>query len=268
MITTESTSASASGMNSDSRANDSAANSTIEPWAKLNTPEALKISTKPSATNEYSTPVRSPPIRVSRIGPSIVPSMAQAEIGVDHRLVGLHLGRRAVGDLDAVVEHQHARGQIHHHAHVVLDQRNRGAVVVAAVEDEAGHVLLLLEVHAGHRLVEQQEVGLHGERAAELDPLLQAIGQLADLDLADVLDLEKVDDILHAVAVLDLLLERGPGAQELPEKAAAHLQRPPRHDVVERGHTLEQRDILEGAGDAAEGRVVRPHLGARLALEG
>ena len=30
----------------------SAANSTIAPWAKLKTPEALKISTKPSATSE------------------------------------------------------------------------------------------------------------------------------------------------------------------------------------------------------------------------
>ena len=30
----------------------SAANSTMAPWAKLNMPEALKISTKPSATRE------------------------------------------------------------------------------------------------------------------------------------------------------------------------------------------------------------------------
>ena len=30
----------------------SAANSTITPWAKLKTPDALKISTKPSATSE------------------------------------------------------------------------------------------------------------------------------------------------------------------------------------------------------------------------
>ena len=35
-----------------SRASVSAANSTMAPWAKLNTPEALKISTKPSATSE------------------------------------------------------------------------------------------------------------------------------------------------------------------------------------------------------------------------
>ena len=35
-----------------SRTSVSAANSTIAPWAKLNTPDALKISTKPSATSE------------------------------------------------------------------------------------------------------------------------------------------------------------------------------------------------------------------------
>jgi len=33
-----------------------AANKTIAPWAKLNTPEALKIRTKPSATSAYITP--------------------------------------------------------------------------------------------------------------------------------------------------------------------------------------------------------------------
>ncbi len=52
MISTESANARTSGMNSESRASDSAANSTIAPCAKLNTPEALKISTKPSATSE------------------------------------------------------------------------------------------------------------------------------------------------------------------------------------------------------------------------
>jgi len=50
-----------SGITSDSRARASAANSTIAPCAKLNTPEALKISTKPSATSEYSTPDIRPP---------------------------------------------------------------------------------------------------------------------------------------------------------------------------------------------------------------
>ena len=42
-----------------------AANSTITPWAKLNTPEALKISTKPSATREYISPAKTPPSSTS-----------------------------------------------------------------------------------------------------------------------------------------------------------------------------------------------------------
>ena len=40
------------GIFSDRRATASAANRTIAPCAKLNTPEALKISTRPSATSE------------------------------------------------------------------------------------------------------------------------------------------------------------------------------------------------------------------------
>jgi hypothetical protein len=48
------------------RASASAANSTIAPCAKLKTPDALKISTKPSATREYSTPDIRPPSSTSK----------------------------------------------------------------------------------------------------------------------------------------------------------------------------------------------------------
>ena len=137
-------------------------------------------------------------------------------------LVGLHGVGRAVGDLLAVVEHDDAVGKVHHHAHIVLDQRDRRAALLVHVDDEAAHVLLLLEVHAGHRLVEQQQRRLHGERAAELDALLQAIGQLADRRAADVLDFEEVDDLLDLLAMLDLFAERRPMPQHLPEQAALH----------------------------------------------
>ena len=90
------------------------------------------------------------------------------------------------------------------------------------VEDEAAHVLLLLEVHAGHRLVEQQQLGLGRERAAELDALLQAVGQLADRRLADVLDLQEVDDALDRLAMPDLLaLRRAPVHAPAPAARAA-----------------------------------------------
>src|SRR5215204_3644816 len=106
-----------------------------------------------------------------------------AEIGVDDALVALDLVRLAVGDLAPVLEHYDAIGQVHHHAHVVLDERDRGAELLVHVEDDARHVLLLLEVHAGHRLVEEEQLRFHREGAPELDPLLQPVGKLADRDL-------------------------------------------------------------------------------------
>jgi len=95
---------------------------------------------------------------------------------------------RAVADLFAVVQHHHAVADVHHHAHVVLDQHHGGAELVVHIEHEAAHVLLLFHVHAGHRLVEQQHLRLHGQRAAQVDTLLQAVGQLAHRRLAVGLD--------------------------------------------------------------------------------
>ena len=42
-----------------------AAKSTMTPWAKLKTPEALKIRTKPRATSEYRSPDARPPMSTS-----------------------------------------------------------------------------------------------------------------------------------------------------------------------------------------------------------
>ncbi len=54
------------GIHSEKRAMARAAKSTMAPWAKLKTPEALKISTKPRATSEYSMPAIRPPSSASR----------------------------------------------------------------------------------------------------------------------------------------------------------------------------------------------------------
>ena len=67
------------------------------------------------------------------------------------------------------------------------------------------------------RLVEQQQLRLHGQRAAELDALLHAVGQQADRQPAPRLQLEEVDDVLDPRPVRDLLAagpaEPGDGGQ-------------------------------------------------------
>src|SRR5574343_1620803 len=255
-------------LHSEKRAIATAANSTIAPWSKLNTPEALKISTKPSAISEYSMPAIRPPKRVSRKNPMSVSSVAGAEVRADHVLVGPHLVGGAVADLLAVVQHHHAVGDVHHHAHVVLDQDDGGAEFLVDVEDEAAHVLFLLDVHAGHRLVEHQHAGLHGQGAAQVDALLQAVGQAAHRGLAEGLDLEEVDDVLDEGAVRALLaLGRAP-ADRLLEEVGLHLQVAARHDVVDHAHALEERQVLEGARHPHLGHLAAVHVAEGLAPEG
>src|SRR5271168_1492277 len=200
-------------------------------------------------------------------GGSCARPVRHAEIGADHVLIALDFLGRGIGDLAAVIEHDDAIGKIHDDAYIVLDQRDRRAVLLVHVDDEPGHVLLLLEVHAGHRFVEQEEIGLHRQRAAELDAFLQSVRQTPDRNFADGGDLEKVDDLLDAPPMLDFFLERGAIAEKLPEKSPAHLERAAGQNVVERRHATEQRQILEGSGDAARRRGMGPHAPAHLPLE-
>src|SRR6266513_3926934 len=181
--------------------------------------------------------------------------MAHPEVGVeDGRVLADVLGL-AVSDLAPVVQDRDAIGDVHDHAHVVLDERDRRAELLVDVEDEAAHVLLLLDVHAGHRLVEQEELGLGGERAAELDALLEPVGQAAGRRLADRLDLQEVDDPLDGRAVLELLAAGRTPVEGLQQEAPLHPEKAPRHEVVEHAHALEQGHVLEGAGDAEAGDV-------------
>src|SRR5215467_9810693 len=258
-----------------------AAKSTITPWAKLKTPEALKISTNPRATSEYMSPAAMPPMSTSvrKVGfPAMSAKgatstawsssiMGDPEVGVHHRLILAHDLGRAVGDLPAVVEHDHAIGNVHDHAHVVLDQRDGGAELVVHVEDEAGHVLLLLHVHPRHGLVEEEEMRLGGQRPRQLHPLLEPVGQPSRRRLADGLDLQEVDHPFHRRTMLELLPPRGAPVEGVEDEVPAHLEQPPRHDVVEHAHALEEGHVLEGARDAEAGHVEGLELGAVSSLE-
>src|SRR5659263_482011 len=125
----------------------------------------------------------------------------------DARVVG-DLRRFPFRDLHTEIEDAHPVADVHHDAEVVLDQQDRDAPRLFDVDDEAGHVFLLLEVHPGHRFVEEQELRLERQRPAQLDPLAKAVGQRPNRLFPDVFNLEEVDDVLDRFPVLDLL---GPG---------------------------------------------------------
>src|SRR5262249_30872807 len=101
-----------------------------------------------------------------------------AEVSFDHLRVAAHFVGRAVGDLDAVVEDGDAVGDAHYYLHVVLDQQDRQLQLGAQPLDEARQLGGLLRVHAGGRLVEQEEPRAGGDGASDLQTPLVAVGEV------------------------------------------------------------------------------------------
>src|SRR3546814_8817211 len=81
--------------------------------------------------------------------------VAGAEIGLNDVWVLADFVGHAVADLLAVIQNHDTIGNIHDHAHVVLDKDDGGVIFVVHIQYEAAHVLLFFDDHAGHGLVQQ-----------------------------------------------------------------------------------------------------------------
>src|SRR5262245_13982455 len=192
-----------------------------------------------------------------------------AQVRFHHDRILLDLGGRTLGDLLAEVEHGHPVGDVHDHAHVVLDHHHREALHLLDVEDEAHHVLRLLGVHPRGRLVEQQQDRLERQRAGKLHALLQSVGQGPDDLVPDVLQLEQVDDVaLDDGAVGQLLAGRLAEVDAAGERARVQQEMAADLHVVQHGHALEQGNVLERARDAKLRAMMRLEGRDVLAVEG
>ncbi len=173
-----------------------------------------------------------------------------AEVRADDVGILAHLEWSALGDLLAEVEHVDALGDVHDHAHVVLDQHDGDVPLLVNVEDEARHVLLLLHVHTRHRLVEQQQPWRLSQRPTQLHTLLQPVGQGADHVLADAFDLQEIDDLLDDRALRNLFFLGQAPVHAGRQQARAHVHVAAEQQVVEDGHAREQTQVLERSRDA------------------
>ena len=147
----------------------------------------------------------------------------------------------------------------------MLDQHHRGAELVVDIQNKAAHVLFFFDVHARHGLIEQQHLGFERQRAAQIDALLQAIGQLPHGGFAVRLDFQKVDDLLDIRPVLHFFALGRADAQGLQQYIAFDAQVAPGHDVVEHAHALEQGQVLKGARNAHLGHLAAVHVVKGLA---
>ncbi len=99
-----------------------------------------------------------------------------AQVGIDHFLVVLDFVGGALGDLLAEVQHRDLVGDVHHQAHVVLDQQD-GDAPVADLKEEFHQGFGLGGVQPGRRLVEQEELRIGDEGPCQLEHPLPAVGQ-------------------------------------------------------------------------------------------
>ena len=86
--------------------------------------------------------------------------------------------RPALGDLRAVVEHGDVLGDAHHDLHVVLDQEHGQPFSSRTRRTNVDEVGRLLRVHAGRRLVEEEQLRPQGERARHLEAPLVAVREV------------------------------------------------------------------------------------------
>ena len=100
-----------------------------------------------------------------------------AEVGFQHERVQLDLIRCSFGDSLSKIEHRDALAQVHDHVHVMLDQDDGQLHTLVDPPDQLDQLERFLRIHAGRRLVEQEESGLQGERSRHFKLALKTVGQ-------------------------------------------------------------------------------------------
>lgn len=137
----------------------------------------------------------------------------------------------------------------------MLDDEDRDALV-ADGEDEFLGRAGLLGVHAGGGFVEQQEAGVGGEGAGDLQLALFAVGEVAGEVVGLVGEAGEGEEFHGLLAALVFSAVVAGAAEDGGEDAFLGAGVAADEDVLQDGHVGEEPDVLEGAGDAGLGDEV------------
>ena len=183
--------------------------------------------------------------------------VVRAEVGVDDPLVVHDRVRRALGDDPALRHDDDPVGDVADHVHVVLDEQH-GHAVLAQLLDVAEQRLRQRRVHAGHRLVEHDHLGVDHQRPGHLEQLALAAGQAAGEVVALGVELEPGQQVVGARG--DLALLRSPERrEERGEDVLAVLAGGAEPHVLDDRELGQRLGELEGADHAEPGDLVRGH---------
>ena len=149
----------------------------------------------------------------------------------------------------------------------MLDHEHGDAQLVFDVRNPERHVFGFLDVQARRGLVQQQQLGLGAQGAGQLDHFAHAIGQARHHRVAVVLQVQKVNHFLNFFTGFDLARAGFTGEEHLAPDPRLAVRVAADQEVLQHGGMFEQLDVLEGAGNAQPGNLVRRLVGqAQLAL--
>ncbi len=94
-----------------------------------------------------------------------------------------HLVHRPCLDRTAEVHHTHPVGDVPHHRQIVRDEEVRRPQLLLEPPKKIEHSRLDGDVQRGHRLVQHQQLRLHGQRTGDTDPLPLPAGELVRVPL-------------------------------------------------------------------------------------
>jgi len=164
-------------------------------------------------------------------------------VGSAHE-AGDKTGRRPFVDLGrashlldaALVDDDDLAGDLHRLLLVVRDDDRRHVHLVVEAAQPGAQLLAHARVEGAEGLVQQEHAGLHRERPGQGHPLALPPGELRGVALGEPLELDELQELVHAVGDL--------GLRALPDRQAER-------DVVPDGHVLEGRVVLKDEPDTA-----------------
>src|SRR6266571_5879263 len=195
------------------------------------------------------------------LAPPPLASARLAEVGLDYALVRPDFVRAAFRDPLAAIEDGDPLADPHDDAHVVLDEQYRDSLLVADAVHEVDELRRLLRVHAGGRLVEQHPLRIERECASYLETALVAVGQVAGVLVVHLADSHELEQVAGRAVRSALLVTLPRQAEHRARDARAQVRVHRDHDVLFGGHQVEQSDVLECAGQAQRGDLVRGPAG-------
>ena len=166
--------------------------------------------------------------------------VGRPQIGPDDLRIADHFLRAALGNLLAVIQHDHAVGHGHDRAHHVLDDDDRQPARGELSEQRHG-LIDLRRIESGHDLVEQQQLGLRRQSPRHLQPSLIDRREIARRGLFASAEPHEFDRLACLVA----------GSRE-----RLVVQECTGHDVRQHGHTAERLGDLERSRHSARADLV------------